>query len=78
MSVEFVFEDDPAVVVLVSVISSFDSFNSFSSKIVVGAGVWELSKDFGVNGALSALDVGGGDGVGRRLEDEMLGDADVL
>ena len=78
MSVEFVLEDDSAVVVFVSVISSFDSFGSFSSKILAGAGVFELSKDFGVCGALSALDVGGGDGVGRRLEEEMLGEADVL
>ena len=67
MSVEFVFEDDSAVVVFVSVISSFYSFSSFSSKILAGAGVWELSKDFG-----------GGDGVGRRLEDAMLGEADVV
>ena len=32
----------------------------------------------GVGGALSALELGGGDGVGRRFEDAQLGDADVL
>ena len=32
----------------------------------------------GVEGYLSALDVGGGDGVGRRFEEEQLGEAEVL
>ena len=74
VSVEFVFEDESAVVVWVSFVSS-SSFVSIRGRRV---GVVELGLFSGVGGALSALELGGGDGVGRRFEDVQLGDADVL
>ena len=37
-----------------------------------------LCRTSGVGGDLSALEEGGGDGVGRRFEEAQLGEADVL
>ena len=54
---------------------SFASASPFVSIRGRCVGVVELGLFSGVGGALSALEHGGGDGVGRRFEDAQLGDA---
>ena len=76
VSVEFVFDDD-SVSLFVSV-SLLRAFSSLEIKVPEAVGVSRFGILSGVDGYLSALDVGGGDGVGRRFEEEQLGEAEVL